>query len=170
MARVCTDRLTSALREVSIYGSHGMPAIEHDRPPIFDYLLAARLIEEVHSNPNCPDQCYWALSTAGMEELKCIDRRFKRHFTLLCFFALSFMPFCAKLSLVLGRLPHVGGYLLVVAFVSCQLSLASLTCLAEAFLSDYSKGKSFKHQVLLGFLLLIIFFLSIFLTVGLFPD
>lgn len=92
MVRVCTDRLTSALRQVASEGEGGLSQIEQDRPPVFDYLLAARLIKEVHLYPEFPHHTQWVLTDAGKEELKRIDNRFKRHLALVIFFSIMLAP------------------------------------------------------------------------------
>jgi len=166
MRSLCTDRLTSALRLISSYGSYGMREILDDRPPIFDYLLSAHLIEAVHSDPNWPDKLYWVLTDAGKDELKRINSRAKRHIALVGFLAFSVVPFCSRLCIGLNIQSSLAGYVISVAITIGMLGLLSFINLVESYLTDHNKFVSGKRYLLLCVLVLAIVFLSAFLFVG----
>lgn len=166
MRSLCTDRLTSALRLIYSYGSYGMREILDDRPPIFDYLLSAHLIEAVHSDPNRPDKLYWVLTDAGKDELKRIDNRAKRHIALVGFFSLGFTPLCHRLCSFFDCPYPLFDRIVNTVFIATQLSLYCLWELIDAYLQDYNKSGSHKYRILTGLLILIIFFANVILSAG----
>ena len=80
-----------------------MSVIYEDRPPVFDYLLAARLIEEVHPYPDSPHLTYWVLTDTGKEELRLINNRAKRHIMLVAFCIICFTPFSVMIYRAINR-------------------------------------------------------------------
>ena len=148
MRRFVSDRCLTALRIVSLYKEHGYQVINDDRPPVFDYLVAAHLLE-IKRDEEKPDIEYWILTSEGKDTLKRLNNRAKRRMINAAISAISISITLCVISEFLASsfgLHTVLNAVKIIAFYCEVAGFASLTRQLELYLDDYS-----KYHLLHGF-------------------
>lgn len=166
MSRVSVDRIASALRQISASGIEGMDVISpSERPPVFDYLLSARFIEEKHPSTTNPLWMTWVLTNTGKDELRIIDRRFKLHMALILFFSIMFAPATVLIYRTVSEiisLPHLSSIEEICSLIGL-IGVFKFISSLEEYLDDYDlkvRWKSWRLMLIEIIILIVSCFLS----------